>query len=142
MNVIARSIKNNQVEITAGSYRWAADEPEDESDVAGPSPCDILLGALGACKVIMVQMYARKKGWPVEGVQVVVSRSKAKGCESNPNGTIDILECEFDIQGELTSDQIQRLLQIAEHCPVHQTITGATQIHSHLAISGPERAGV
>ena len=142
MGVIARSIKNYQVEITADNHLWVADEPRDVGDDVGPNPYDLLLGALGACKVITVQMYARKKGWPLEGVRVAlgISRIHAKDCEdceSDPDAKIDVIECEIRFQGELAIEQIQRLVEISERCPVHQTLTSETKIRTRLLNSGP-----
>lgn len=137
MRVTARSIKNYQVEITADRHLWVADEPRDVGDDAGPNPYDLLLGALGACKVITVQMYARKKGWPLEGVEVTLSTYKihakdCEDCESDPNARIDIIECEISFQGELSPDQIQRLTEISERCPVHRTLVSETKIRTRL----------
>jgi len=63
MNVIARYKKNLQVEITAGVHQFLADEPMGVGDDAGPNPYELILSALGSCKVITVQMYARRKNW-------------------------------------------------------------------------------
>jgi putative redox protein len=101
---------------------------------------------LGACKVITVQMYARKKGWPLEGVEVSLSTYKVhakdcEDCESDPNAKIDVIECEIGFQGELSSEQIQRLAEISERCPVHRTLVSETRIHTRL-VSNPERPDI
>ena len=147
MSVIARSIKNYQVEITADNHRWVSDEPRGVGDDAGPNPYDLLLGALGACKAITVQMYARKKGWLLEGVQAALSTYKihakdCEDCESDPNAKIDLIEVEISFQGELTPEQIQRLTEISERCPVHQTLVSETKIRTRLVMNGSERAEI
>ena len=142
MKTIVRSLRNYQVEISSGNHRWVADEPEGVGDDAGPNPYELLLGALGACKVITVQMYARKKGWPLQGVQVALSTYKihakdCEDCESDPNAKIDVIECEIGFEGKLSSEQVQRLVEISERCPVHRTLTSETKIHTRLLESIP-----
>jgi putative redox protein len=141
MSIQARNLENYQVEINAGRHRWISDEPVGVGDDAGPNPYDLLLGALGACKVITVQMYARKKGWHLEGVQVALQTYKihakdCEDCESDPNARIDVIECEIGFQGELSPEQIQRLVEISERCPVHRTLTSETKIRTRLVGSG------
>jgi putative redox protein len=137
MNVLARSAKNYQVEITAGNHQWISDEPREVGDDKGPNPYALLLSALGACKVITTQMYARKKGWPLDGVVLDLHTYKihakdCEDCESDPNAKIDVIEVEISFQGELTTDQIKRLAEISEHCPVHRTLTSETKIRTTL----------
>jgi len=137
MNVIARHKENLQVEITAGAHQFLADEPMGFGDDAGPNPYELLLSALGSCKVITVQMYARRKNWQLEGVQVSLNIDKVyardcEDCESNPNAKVDIIKCQISFQGDLTPEQLQRLTEISERCPVHRTLTSETKIHTQL----------
>ncbi|MBN1666061.1 MAG: OsmC family protein [Anaerolineales bacterium] len=76
MRVIARNALNVQVEIIAGSHTLLVDEPLDVGDDAGPDPYALLLSALGACKVMTVMMYARRKGWQLEKVEVSLETYK------------------------------------------------------------------
>ena len=137
MSIIAGSLANVQVEISAGRHRFVADEPIGVGDDAGPDPYALLLSALGACKVITVQMYARRKGWPLEAVSISLDTHKVhakdcEDCESDPNARIDIIECQISFQGDLTPEQINRLAEISERCPVHRTLTSETKIRTSL----------
>ncbi len=137
MIVSARSLTGYQVEITTGRHRFVADESVGYGDDAGPDPYGLLLAALGACKVMTVQMYARRKKWPLEGADVNLTTHKihARDCEdcvSDPNARVDIIETELTFHGDLTPEQISRLAQIADRCPVHRTLTSETKIRSRV----------
>jgi len=135
MIVKATSSKNVQVKISAGRHQLLADEPVGVGDDAGPDPYALLLSALGACKVMTVQMYARRKGWPLDGVQVdlqtyKVHTSDCDDCESDPNAKVDIVEVEISFTGDLDDGQVARLAEISERCPVHRTLTSETVIRT------------
>jgi len=137
MKVTAKNIKNYQVQIEAGNHAFIADEPEGVGDDAGPNPYALLLSALGACKVMTVLMYARKKGWPLEDVEVSLETYRihardCKGCESDPDAKVTVIEAEVAFQGELSDAQIQRLGEISEHCPVHKTLTSEINISTTI----------
>ncbi len=137
MIVTARSLTGYQVEIISGSHRFVADESVGAGDDAGPDPYGLLLAALGACKVMTVQMYARRKEWPLEGAEVNLTIHKihardCEDCESDPNARVDIIEAELTFHGDLTPEQISRLAQIADRCPVHRTLTSETKIRSSV----------
>ena len=142
MKIQARSLEKYQVEITAGEHRLVSDEPPDVGDGAGPGPYGLLLGALGACKVMTVQMYARRKKWPLEDVRVSLQTHKihardCEECDSDPNAKIDVIEVEIGFDGDLTPKQIERLREISERCPVHRTLTSETKIHTRLIENDP-----
>jgi putative redox protein len=108
---------------------WLADEPvEDGGANAGPAPHRLLLSALGACTAITLQMYAARKQWPLRRVGVDL--------QFNPEGTPasgnDITRV-ITLQGDLTDEQRERLLQIANACPIHKVLTGEVRIASSLA---------
>jgi putative redox protein len=123
-------------DIIAGGHRLVADEPRPFGDDAGPSPYDLLLSALGACTSMTVRMYADKKGLPLEQVRVSLrhSRIHAKDCAEceTQEGMIDHIDRDIDLIGDLDEDQREKLLAIAERCPVHRTLTSAVHVSTSL----------
>jgi putative redox protein len=122
--------------ITLGHHQLVADEPQPIGDDAGPTPYDLLLAALGSCTSMTVRMYADRKGWPLEGVRVTLrhSRIHAEDCATceTTKGWIDHIDRGIELTGELDDSQRERLLQIADRCPVHQTLTSEVDIATSL----------
>lgn len=85
---------------------------------SAPDPHDHLDLSLGACKAITAQMYARRKGWPLEGVSVTVTRD-----DSQERHGIYRLDVTLDFQGILDAEQRARLTEISDRCPIHRLIT-------------------
>lgn len=119
-------------QITAGHHRLLADEPQPIGDDAGPTPYDLLLAALGTCTSMTVRMYANRKGWPLTHVRVTLrhSRIHAKDCADceTTAGWIDHIDRDIELAGDLDDSQRERLLHIADRCPVHQTLTSEVHI--------------
>ena len=113
--------------ITAGRHVIAADEPVPLGHDTGASPYDLLLASLGACTSMTLRMYAERKGWPVDHVSVSLTHSKihAKDCEDceTRTGRLDRIDRTIHITGDLDDDQRARLVEIADRCPVHRTLT-------------------
>ena len=124
-------------QIAAGHHRLVADEPRPIGDDIGPTPYDLLLAGLGACTSMTVRMYADRKRWPLERIRVTLrhSRIHAKDCADceTSNGWIDHIDRGVELTGDLDDTQRQRLLHIAERCPVHQTLTSEVRIATSLS---------
>jgi uncharacterized OsmC-like protein len=120
-------------EIQAGSHHLTADEPAAAGGTdTGPGPYDFLLAALGACTSMTVAMYARRKGWPLERVTVSLRHSRIYAsdcaeCETKA-GMLDRIERDIQFIGPVTPEQRSRLLEIADKCPVHRTLTSEISI--------------
>jgi putative redox protein len=104
---------------------------------AGPSPYDLLLASLGACTSMTVRLYAKQKQWPLERIEVTLKHDKVHAadcaeCETR-EGRIDRIEREIRLTGALDATQRQRLLKIANRCPVHRTLHSEVVIPTRLA---------
>jgi uncharacterized OsmC-like protein len=124
-------------DVSVGRHRLAADEPTTAGGTAtGPNPYDLLLAALGACTSMTVAMYARRKQWPLDAVTVRLrhSRIHAADCETceTREGRLDRIERDVELAGSLDEAQRARLLEIANKCPVHRTLTSEIDIRTRL----------
>ena len=138
--VVHGSARGFAQEIKSGKHRLVSDEPAEFGGAdEGPGPYDLLLAALGSCTSMTVGLYARRKGWSLEAVRVRLNHSKihAKDCEdcATEDGMLDQIECEVELVGALDEDQRSRLLEIANRCPVHRTLTSEIVIRSNLVDS-------
>lgn len=125
------------LEILAGRHRLSADEPREAGgEDSGPSPYELLAAALASCTVMTLRLYAERKNWAIGRISVAVrhERIHARDCADCAAGEarIDRFERRIAIEGELSEDQRQRLLEIAERCPVHRTLTGRVRIDTRL----------
>ena len=124
-------------EITAGDNRLRSDEPRSAGGSGtGPTPYDLLLAALGSCTSMTVGMYARRKEWPLEGVTVRLRHSRVHAEDCAACDTKDAMLTQIDrditLEGPLTEEQRARLLEIANRCPVHRTLTSRIDVRTTL----------
>ena len=119
--------------VQAGRHHLAADEPIASGGTdTGASPYDLLLAALGSCTSMTIGLYARRKNWPLENVTVSLRHSKIHAvdcaeCETKI-GKIDRIDRVIQLTGSLTNEQRARLMEIADLCPVHRTLTSEINI--------------
>jgi putative redox protein len=127
--VVVTSQANLQNEVSYGNeFKFITDEPaEAGGEDAGPDPYTMLLAALGSCISMTVTLYARRKEWPLEGVEVRLRQNRihAKDCQDckDESGFVHRIERKVTFRGDLTSEQIFRLREISHKCPVHKTLT-------------------
>ncbi len=131
--VVQGSVAGFAQKIQIGSHHLEADEPVSFGGTdRGPSPYDLLLAALGSCTSMTIGLYARKRHWPLENVIVSLRHSKihAADCDNceTKEGKIDRIERDIHLTGSLADEQRAKLMEIANKCPVHQTLTSEINI--------------
>lgn len=129
--------------LRTGRHVLTADEPRASGgNDAGPGPYEYLLMALGACTGMTLRMYAELKKLPLDRVRVRLShrRVHAKDCADclTKDGKIDEITREIVLEGDLADEQRQRLLGIADRCPVHRTLTAELKIRTRLTAGSGE----
>lgn len=125
------------VSIETRHHRLLADEPRDVGgEDAGPTPYDLLLASLGACTAMTLRMVARREGIPLASVEVALSheRNHANDCNhcENDDSRVQAIYRNLRLVGDISDAQRERLLAVAEKCPVHRTLTGSLHIHDRL----------
>ncbi len=120
----------------AGRHHMLADEPEEMGGTdLGPNPYQFLAAGLGACTAMTIRIYARFKKLPLEHVSVEVTHDKRHGEEIDPakgSDKVDVFRRDIRLVGDLSDEQRQKLLQIADRCPVHKTLHNASVIETVL----------
>jgi putative redox protein len=133
VEVKSTSKDNYKQEINTGKHHIAADAPKAfGGDEAAPDPHELLLAALGACSSITMQMYAKRKGYPLAAVDIKLSESKQDDAQ-NPGQSMTLISKEIKVSGELTPEQVNDLKAIADKCPVHKLISGNKQIKTTIS---------
>ena len=111
-------------QVSARGHTVRADEPGELGGAdTGPTPYELLLGAVGTCKVITAKMYADRKGWALTGARAELMHDRPQG-----RGGPEEIRVALVFEGDLTDEQRRRLLEIAEKCPVQKTITGELSV--------------
>jgi putative redox protein len=135
--VVVRETRNGrfQQEVTTGRHRFLADEPAEAGGLdSGPGPYDLVLAGLGACTAMTLRLYAERKAMPLDHVTVRLRHGKihAADCEAceTKEGMIDRIERTITLAGGLDEPARARLLEIADKCPVHRTLTSEVEIRT------------
>jgi putative redox protein len=138
--VIVRETRNSKFQqtVSIGPHRLLADEPVAAGGQdTGPGPYDFLLAGLGACTSMTMRLYAERKSLPLERVTVTLKQSKihAEDCAECDTkiGMLDQIERTIAMEGALDGEQRQKLMEIADKCPVHRTLTSEIHIITRAA---------
>jgi len=138
--VVVRETGNGKFQnmVTVGPHALLADEPVAAGgEDSGPGPYDFLLAGLGACKSMTMRLYADRKSFPLERATVTLrhGRIHAQDCAEceTKEGMLDQIEVAIGLQGALDADQRKRILEIADKCPVHRTLTSEIRIVTRAA---------
>ncbi len=125
--------------VVTDSHALIADEPTPEGENLGPNPYELLLAALGTCTAMTLRLYADRKAWDLQTVRVELSHERVHArdcaeCEQQSGSRIDLIRRYIVVTGALDDTQRERLLQIAERCPVHRTLDGGPTILTELDV--------
>ena len=134
-------------DVRAGRHTFYLDEPtEVGGQDRGPTPYDVLLSALGACTAITLRLYANRKNWPLEGVDVRLRHRRVHltdcaACEQ-PEQTLDHVQKDLRLLGPLTEEQRRRLEVISKKCPVQKMLSASLHIVTNLVPAGEAFASI
>jgi uncharacterized OsmC-like protein len=136
--VVAETGDGLRQQLSNGRHLLVADEPADKGGGdAGPNPYELLLMSLGACTSMTLRLYAGRKQWPLSRVEVRLNHRRiyARDCAEceTKTGFVDRIEREIVLDGPLDAAQRARLMEIADMCPVHRTLTSEISIQTRLA---------
>ena len=139
-NVVVRETRNSKFQqtVSVGPHRMLADEPVAAGgEDTGPGPYDFVLAGLGACTSMTMRMYADRKSLRLERVTVTLKHSKiyAQDCAEceTKTGMLDQIDRVIAMEGPLDAEQRKKLMEIADKCPVHRTLTSEIHIVTHAA---------
>jgi len=117
-------------DVSVRKHRMTADEPEDMGgEDMGPSPQELLAASLASCTAITIEMYATRKGWNIDGLEVDVDYTPAeRGCATN-------FKLVMKMPAHLSEEQVEKLRVIAAKCPVHRTLEGEVLFDERVEIA-------
>ena len=128
-----RTTGNYRVEATMRGHTVVLDEPESNGgEDAGPTPREMFLGSLGSCISITLLMYARRKEWPLENVEVSLSHERVQAEQGQPPE--ERISVEIELEGAIDEEQRERLAYIATRCPVSQIVTGNSVLDEKVTV--------
>lgn len=130
--VVTGKSQKYQQEIKVGKHTFQADiTPESGGGDVAPGPHELLLGALGACTSITVQMFAERRGWDLKTVTVKLTEEKIDD-PKNPGVQIPKITRHIEVSGNLTGEQADSLKAIADKCQIHKLLTGSKEVVTEL----------
>ena len=137
--VVARLDRSKYKTILSnGRHELIADEPTPHGTDLGPTPYDLLLMSLGSCVAMTLRMYADRKGWEMEEVEVHLSQDRvyAKDCEDceSSEGYVHVITKKLKFSGDLDEAQVKRLVDISDKCPVSKTLTNEIKVETELIL--------
>ena len=117
-------------DVKVRKHQMTADEPADHGgDDLGPSPQELLAVSLASCTAITMEMYAKRKGWDVDGLEVDVDYTPAE------RGCVTRFELVMKMPAHLSDEQVRKLQVIATKCPVHRTLEGEVAFEERIELS-------
>ena len=137
--IVSETLANGpyQNDVLVGPHHIVADEPASIGGAdTGPDPYALVAAGLGACTSITLRMYANRKGWPLSRVTIGLDHEKKhhEDCtDCGPSDRIDVFTRSIHLEGDLNDEQCQRLLEIADRCPVHRTLDSGAIVETVLA---------
>lgn len=138
--ITADLTEGTAVRISTDTHSWVGDEPVElgGSDL-GPTPYELLLGALAACTCITVRLYCDRKGWSLDSVSArfTYDRVHAEDCgesEKEEGGCLDRVQSDVFIEGDFDDEAKERLRQVAARCPVHKTLERGVDIVDQIVV--------
>jgi putative redox protein len=130
MRAIARRREKFTHDVKVRNHDFTADEPQDAGgDDLGPSPQELLAASLASCTAITIEMYAKRKGWNVDGLQVDVDYTPAE------RGCVTRFELVMKMPAHLSEEQVEKLQVIAARCPVHRTLEGEVAFDERVELT-------
>jgi putative redox protein len=130
MKATARQRSKFTHDVKLGRHQLTADEPEDSGgDDMGPSPQELLAASLASCTAITMEMYAKRKGWNVDGLQIDVDYQPAE------RGCVTKFELVMKMPAHLSEEQVEKLQVIAAKCPIHRTLEGEVSFEERIELS-------
>jgi len=130
--VKAHQDKQYKQEIIAGPFTLQADAPKDVGgNELAPDPHELLLSSLGACTSITMQMFAKRRGWDLQEVQIELGEEKIDDPQQ-PGKQMSKITREIKVRGNLTQEQVDGLRSVADKCPIHKLLTGSKEVVTTL----------
>src|SRR5215218_1690474 len=127
-DVTVRTLDGVAAQVSTGDHDFLVYEPAPLGAGRGPDPYELLLAALGSCTAITTMLYARRKGWPLDAVEVRLAHAREHTDDCASGGYCDSAEVHVELEGALDDEQRRRLLDISTRCPVARTLARGIEV--------------